>query len=87
MRFIAISNYLRVPNLILAKICNYFRGQANLDENVTPPHTHTHTHTHTDYYTALMAVCAHKSVTRREGLVSCARLLLNKGAKVNTYDR
>ncbi|XP_064399386.1 ankyrin repeat, SAM and basic leucine zipper domain-containing protein 1-like isoform X2 [Halichondria panicea] len=28
--------------------------------------------THKDYYTALMAVCAHKSVTRREGLVSCA---------------
>ncbi|XP_064399355.1 ankyrin repeat, SAM and basic leucine zipper domain-containing protein 1-like isoform X2 [Halichondria panicea] len=43
--------------------------------------------THKDYYTALMAVCAHKSVTWREGLVSCARLLLNKGAKVNTYDR
>ncbi len=82
MRFIAISNYLRVPNLILAKKFFIFVGKLTSTKMLPhPPHTRT------DYYTALMAVCAHKSVARREGLVSCARLLLNKGAKVNTYDR
>ena len=49
-------------------------------------HTHSRVYHIIDQFTALMAVCANKT-SKRDKLVNCARLVIDKGARVNSHDR
>ena len=60
----------------------------------TPSHWYGHIHSiccgphnlASDHFTALMALCC-SNCQNEEGLVKCARLLVNNGARINAHDR